>query len=397
MSETEYYSNDDCTNESDNEYGANNDSDDIKIINPDKIKIITSSIISVYDTYLQNNRTNLQPKYQRSLSWSFDKMLLFLDSLYYCPIIPAYILYKLDKIDLLKLRKNNPDSNTLYECIDGQHRFYVMYKFIKSEPVKTGKTLKYLYIKSKDNNTKLFYSINDDIKQLYKSNIRELNIDEKASFNETNLSIQIITQYLDELSKRNMFNRLQNGERVSNLDKLKNTENTITNYLRDNDYFNPDTLFNFWEDIIILDGNIETKTSININLNKLIYFTIRLIVNTDKKNININYLNLNVNKSLLKNTDMTKLSKNIIDDMELIIHNKNKIKDKLNNKKINVEFYILINNLLVNKEYDKFNNLDNILNNYTKFKAYNNIVKNKTTALKIETMNKYYNELLELL
>jgi hypothetical protein len=94
---------------------------------------------------------------------------------------------------------------------------------------------------------------------------------------------------------------------------------------------------------------------------------------------------------------MTKLSKNIIDDMELIIHNKNKIKDKLNNKKINVEFYILINNLLVNKEYDKFNNLDNILNNYTKFKAYNNIVKNKTTALKIETMNKYYNELLELL
>jgi hypothetical protein len=391
MSDTEYYSG------NENHSSSEDEQDVIAIINPENIQISTSGIRSVYDSYLQNGKTILNPRYQRALSWSFEKMLLFLDSLMYCPIIPAYILYKLSKKELEKSRKTDPNFNSLYECIDGQHRFHIMYKYIKSEPVKMGKMSKYLYIMSKDKKTKLFYTITNEIKAKYKSNIRELNIDEKESFNQTNLSIQIITQNLDDISKRSIFNRLQNGERVSNLDKLKNTEHTITNYLREYDYFNPDTLFKFWKDIIILDEKIETKTSINIYLNKLIYFMIRLIVNSDKKNININYLNLNVNKSISHNTDMTKLSRQIEHVMGLIINNKIKIKDKLNGKKINIEFYILINNLLVNKNLDKFNNLNIILNNKNKFKAYNNIVKSKSDHLKIETMNKYYNELLELL
>jgi hypothetical protein len=387
--------------QSDNEYyTATEDEDEeneIKIINPEKIQIKTSSIKTVYDTYLQNNRTILQPSYQRSLSWSFEKMLLFLDSLYYCPIIPAYILYKLSKKELDKLREIKPNSNTLYECIDGQHRFYVIYMFIKGEPIKVGKTIKYLFIKSKDNNTKLFYTINDNIKQKYKNNIRELNIDEKENFNETNLSIQIITQYLDDISKRNIFNRLQNGERVTTLDKLKNTEHNITNYLREHNYFNSNTLFDFWKDIIIFDGNIETKHGINTNLNKLIYFFIRLIVNTDKKNININYLNLNVNKSIINNTEMTRLDNNIEYNIGLIKKYKSKIIDKLQGIKISTEFYILINNLLVNDERQKFNNLHIILNNKNKLNEFNKIHKDKSKVLKIETMKYYNKKLLELL
>lgn len=392
MSDIEYYTDDEYQTASENE----DEQDAISIIKPEKIQIKTSSIRSVYDTFLKNNKTNLQPSYQRSLTWSFEKMLLFLDSLYYCPIIPAYILYKLSKKELEKLRAINPNSQTLYECIDGQHRLIVIYKFIKGEPIKMGKTNKYLYIKDRDNKTKLFYTITDEIRSKYRSNIRELDIDEKENFNETNLSIQIITQYLDDLSKRNIFNRLQNGERVSVLDKLKNTEHIITNFLREQNYFNPDILFNFWKDIIILDGNIETKTGININLNKLIYFLIRLIVNTDKKNLNINYLNLNIYKSILNNTDMTKIDNTIEYIIGKIKNYKQQIKNKLQGKLINIEFYMIINNLLVNNKQNNFNNLHIILDNEKTFKQFNNIHNSKTQVLKSETMNKYYNKLLEL-
>lgn len=370
---------------------------DIRIVKPDKIQIKTSSIRTVFDNYLKNSKTNLQPSYQRSINWSFEKMILFLDSIYYCPIIPAYILYKLSKKELEKIRNVNSNSQTLYECIDGQHRLIVIYKFITGEPIKMGKSNKYLYIKDRDNKTKLFYTITPEIRDKYKSNIRELNIDEKENFNETNLSIQIITQYLDDLSKRNIFNRLQNGERVSGLDKLKNVDNIITDYLREQDYFNPEILFKYWENIISVEGNINTKHGINTNLNNLIYFLIRLIVNTDKKNLNINYLNLNVSKSIINKTEMTNLNKSIEYNMGIINKNKNKIKDKLQGQTINIEFYYLINNLLVNKENAKFNNLHIVLDNKKLFNKFNSIHTNKQTVLKATTINKYYTELHNLL
>lgn len=330
------------------------------------------------------------------MSWTFEKMLLFLDSIYYYPIIPAFILYKLNKKDLIKIREKDSSSQSLYECIDGQHRFIVISKFIRGESIKMGRSNKYLYIKDKKNNMKLFYTITPAIKEKYKSNIRELDIDERESFNETNLSIQIITQYLDDLSKRNIFNRLQNGERVSVIDKLKNCEHTITNYLRENDYFNPNTLFDYWKHIITI-GNIKTKTSININKNKLIYFMIRLILNTYNKNLNINNTNFYITKLIFDDKDKAKVDKPIPEIMKQIHDNKIKIKDKLQNKTITIEFYYLINNLLVNNEIDKFNNLHIVLDSHKLLNKFNNILSTSNTFISIENINKFYNELFDLL
>lgn len=392
MSDTEEY----YTSSENEEY---DEDDTTPNVEASKIKLLTKDIRSVYDQYLKNNITNLQPTYQRSITWSFEKMLLFLDSLYYCPITPAYILYRLSKKELLKLRSKTPNSNTLYECIDGQHRLYVIYKFITGEPIKIGKILKYLYIKDKDKKTKLFYTITDNIKLKlqYKSNIRELNIDEKETFNSTELSVQVINQYLDDFKKRNIFNRLQNGERVSLLDKLKNTENPITNYMRENDLFNHDVLYNDWKDILILKDKIDTKTNISINLNNLVYFIIRLIVITDKQNLNCNYLNMNVNKSIKNNTEMTLVHKTMEFLMSRIVINKSLIATKLNGQKINKEFYYLIHTLLNNELTDKFNNLHTVLNNSKLFKKFNNIHTSTQTVLKIETMEKMYTELKKLL
>lgn len=181
------------------------------------------------------------------------------------------------------------------------------------------------------------------------------------------------------------------------MDKLKNVDNIITDYLREQDYFNPEILFKYWENIISVEGNINTKHGINTNLNNLIYFLIRLIVNTDKKNLNINYLNLNVSKSIINKTEMTNLNNSIEYNMGIINKYKNKIKDKLQGQTINIEFYYLINNLLVNKENVKFNNLHVVLENKKLFNKFNTIHTNKQTVLKATTINKYYTELYNLL
>jgi ABC-type Zn2+ transport system substrate-binding protein/surface adhesin len=102
--------------EDEEEYEEEEDEEDENnlIINSNNITLNNCTIISVYEQFLKNNTTELQPSYQRSLTWSFEKMLLFLDSLYYCPIIPAFILYKLSKDELKKKRKDNPNTTILY-------------------------------------------------------------------------------------------------------------------------------------------------------------------------------------------------------------------------------------------------------------------------------------------
>lgn len=362
----------------------------IQTINPDNIQIKTSSIKCIYESYLKENRTDLQPSYQRSIAWKFDKMLLFLDSLYNCPIIPAFILYKLNKSELASIRKNEPNTRQLYECIDGQHRFWVIYKFMKGESV-TEDGQDYLYIKSEDDNMKLFYNLNDNIRKKYKTNIRELNIDEKNKFDETNLSIQIITQSLNDISKRNLFNRLQNGENVSKLDTFKNVEHIITNYLRENNYFDPEVIVKFWKDIILLSGVNDYKSS---NIRTLIYFTIRLIINTENKNINVTYTDTTLESSIINNTEKSKIGQPMDTIFTDIRKYREKIIEKAKGRKLTPEFYLLINNLLVNKEITKFNNLSIIFNNYLKFKYFNEIGK-KTTINK--DMKQKYDELLKLL
>lgn len=389
----------DSDSESESETEEESDEEEtIRIINPDNIKLNNCTIMSVYEQFLKNNSTELQPSYQRSLSWSFEKMLLLLDSLYYCPIIPAFILYKLSKKELQKIRELKCNTNKKYECIDGQHRLITIEKFISGQPIIIGNVDKYLYIKDRKTNEKLFYIINDEIKKKYKKNIRKLDIDEIENFNSTQLSIHIITQYLDDLSKRNIFNRLQNGDRVSTIDKLKNYENPITNYLRSNGYFQYEKLFSMWKNIIILNGKTVTKEGRKINFNNLIYFMIRLIIITNNKNLNINYLSTNINKSLEHNTDMTKIDKQIEYLMGIIKKNITRIEDVLQGKKISIEFYYLIHNLLINNKEDNFRNIKKILDNKKKFEKFNEIHNRKSkTTLKIETMEDKYKEFCKLL
>jgi hypothetical protein len=184
--------------------------------------------------YLELNDINLRPIYQRDIRWTLSKMSVFLSTIMNGGIVPEILLYKL----------HSDESNEYkYECIDGQHRLFVISHFRSGEYVKIpGKTPFLIYIEFYNEDTKqtehLFYEKNDATED-YKVNnpskiVSYLTKEEKNDFDDFVLNVKTITKPLHINSRREIFTSLQNGIPVRNSDALKNyTRHSFIQYLSD--------------------------------------------------------------------------------------------------------------------------------------------------------------------
>jgi hypothetical protein len=377
-------------------------------IEEEQIKISSNNIdskqygiSSVYYTFLERNSINLQPSYQRSLSWSYEKMNLFLDSLFYCPVIPSFILYKLHNKELSELRIKEKESKILFECIDGQHRLTVIKYFMENIPIKIGDYNKYLYIKDKNIDTshiKIFYKITAELENKYKKkNIREMTIDEKSDFENTTLSVQTITRFLTNNEKCSLFNRLQNGEKVNSVSKFKNENHPLTNFLRENNIINY-SLVDVWKKILILNENIfKDKKGKDILVGKIALFIIKLILVLDKKTPNFSFLDSNICKSIKKNCPLTQINGNIQELYNNVLIIKKNI-EKVITVKIIEEFYYLLHYLYIDKPL-LFQNINILLLDDELFTQFNSVetYKNKEKTLSKDNINKKYKEMVEFI
>lgn len=326
-----------------------------------KINNITS-IITIYNTYFNRNNINLKPNYQRELTWSFDKMCIFIDSIMKGYVIPSFILSTIHN-------KNNNNYN--YECIDGQHRLTVLKKYMNSESIKIGQYEKYIFFEKYENDKKIkiFYQLNNSIEKKYK-NYRVMTDEEKMFFEDTQLQFVIIESDITDIQKCDIFNRLQNGEKVNGITKVKNINHKITDYLRNNNIIS-NTIVNEFKDII-KNKIIKRNTEFSL-IEYYTYLVIRLIVIYDKKNFEINFLNLNIQKYLMHNSPIMKIKGDMNDIYTDIIKHKNEIKNKINFLLIPELFLIIffikvynteIFNLLNKKSTDLLNKNYNTIDSY---------------------------------
>ena len=389
---------------SDNEELSDNESDDEDIIeNKLEKKNEITSISTIYHNYFTRNRINLQPNYQREFTWTFEKMCMLIDSLMKGYVIPSFILYKISPDE----KKENKNVNYDYECIDGQHRLKVLQKFMNSESITIGPYEKYIYWENikKDklgNKTKekVFYKLIPEIKAKYKKDAREMTVEEKNFFEDTQLQFIFITSKLVDKQKCDIFNRLQNGEKVSSITKVKNISHPITNYLRNHNIISL-SIIDEWNDII--KTNLSKRGSVNSKNNYLIdhftYLVIRLIMIYDKKSLDINYLNLNIRKYLECNYLSTQLTSDIDVIYKNIIKIKNKITKKFDGYNLISELYIIIFFIKINNEekYDKLNkkSIKEIMVNYNNLDKYKLNDKNKVVSK--DTMNKFYKEIIDII
>jgi hypothetical protein len=147
---------------------------------------------------IDNNKLNLDPKYQRSVVWTDDKMMSLIDSIihryYYPPIILNLI-------------------NGYYNCIDGKQRITSIMKFL---------------------NNKIYYSINDD--KIY---FKDFDEQSKELFLTTQFQVCLYTE-LDYHVEVEIFRRVQKGVIMTTMEIMKshNSELICDIINKTNNYIN---------------------------------------------------------------------------------------------------------------------------------------------------------------
>jgi hypothetical protein len=377
--------------ESDNISDGESDSESIDDeLNQINTQITTKSICAIYHEYLKEDKLLLSPEYQRDLCWSVDKMILFIDTIMKEWIVPNYVIYKLTSTEA----KNNEHS---YECIDGQHRLTSIKWFM--EGIRDPITKKYVYYKL--GKERIFYSLtNDQLLEVKKNmpkhyKIRNFTKIEKNIFDDYQMSFHIISckNGLKIQTKCSIFNRLQNGERVASYEKLKNNPNNIiTNCIRNNQ------LLKYMNDIKFIDIIDIKKMKKYEGFN--IYFLIRTFLIIDKKNLDVNYLDLNIKKYLESNdgngsesvrlkNDITNLLEKVLDIINFISSNKSIV------KKIIPELAYIYICIYANYGKDMLDKVLKSMVNNTK--DYNKITSYKTSVGKVTSltcMNTQYESLI---
>lgn len=181
-----------------------------------------STVNNLYNTYLKDDTIILRPIYQRNFCWTSAQQELLIDSLINGFPIPSILIAEI--------------ADYKYECIDGQHRLHTIKQFIENK------------LTYKDPHTNNYYYYEDNAANPINFEMKKskmylpLPIHMKKDFERRQICIIIIDKStkLDEYHKRALFQRLQNGTRVSSVHKIKNIDHMITNKLASLSYMNCD-------------------------------------------------------------------------------------------------------------------------------------------------------------
>jgi hypothetical protein len=154
---------------------------------------------------------------------------------------------------------------------------------------------------------------------------------EKNKFDNFQMSLHVLSAQngLTIGTKCDIFNRLQNGEKVSSYDKLKNLHtNPITSIIRSHKLLTWLNEINFINKVAFTARKTTIKHAESFN----IYFLIRTFLIIDKKTLETNYLDINIKKyleanngsgnlSVRLNTDIRDLIPKVIEILEWIAKN----------------------------------------------------------------------------
>ena len=181
----------------------------------------TRSIKSIA-TDLGNDEVNLKPEYQRDLRWSPDQMSGLISTVMNGQLMPQIMLYKLQDGD------NHEGEDYSYECIDGQHRLFVLCQFRKCETVALPRTKPFMISwYHEESKTHVFYKETNDTKQWAQENsptkeIAYMTKEERDYFDKFTLQVMTIHTPVSLVERCKMFTTLQQGKQNTGSDLLKN-------------------------------------------------------------------------------------------------------------------------------------------------------------------------------
>jgi len=324
------------------------------------IQSATSSyqLRSFYDQYLKTNKINLCPDYQRDFTWNIEKQNLFIDSIIRGYIIPNIIMRKI---------------GSKYECVDGQHRLKVIKHYIESTKILD---VNIRWEKKEENTIKRYlYEENELSKLIRMQNKGYLSKHHKDRFDSYQLNVTIINSKIDESQMCQIFTRLQNGERITNIDKFKNScQHPLIKYIKDNNLFSYKTYSeNPWN--ILFDKYLSSSKCITKTTSKrhLILAIVRFGLIKQNKSLNCgSYLDLNIEKYLEANSPIVNITidiKDIFDDLIKFLEDIVDLNVKLCKYLLFIFMHLYLNNKnLYKKMKEKINDIADT--DYNKYETY---------------------------
>ncbi len=169
---------------------------------------------------------NLRPIYQRDIKWKKLHMCNLIGTVMNQGLIPGIILYK------LQAEERVAGCPFRYEMVDGQHRYFALNKFFKSELVTEagGKPFLITWIyrdKTANRDIHILYKENDATKEWIAQNrglaFDYMTEDEQDVFNSYKIDKKEIKDRLTLDQRREIFTKLQCGSPVRGSDFYKNT------------------------------------------------------------------------------------------------------------------------------------------------------------------------------
>lgn len=167
--------------------------------------------------------TDLHPTYQRDIRWTKDKMNALIGTIMETGVVPALLLYKLQAGDERKCESYE------WECIDGQHRLFVLMHFLRSRPVRLdGREwmIAWEWTGEDGQVTHVFFDETEDTKRWIAAHpaVRHdyMTKEEKVAFSTFKMEVKEIKDPLTLEQRCSIFTSLQQGVQVRGSDLLKN-------------------------------------------------------------------------------------------------------------------------------------------------------------------------------
>lgn len=173
------------------------------------------------------SKINMRPKYQRAIRWGLDNMCDLIDTVMCRGFIPGICLYKLHDTD------EKEDVGHTKECVDGQHRLFVLCQYLLGEEFRLpGKKKPFLiswnHLDTAGRITHVFYEKTADTEKWENDHptllVGYMTPKEKEDFAEYTVSITEFTTQMSLSQRRTLFRKLQMGSPVRGSDLYKNSD-----------------------------------------------------------------------------------------------------------------------------------------------------------------------------
>jgi len=177
------------------------------------------------------DKVNIRPDYQRDIKWLQPQMCELIDTVMSGGYMPDVVLYQLQPSEV---------TSDVLECIDGQHRLFVLSTFIEGKMVALQGKKPFMITwdyKREGEITHVFYKENEQTKD-YLANHPDwikadnyMTEDERWAFDSFVIGIKQITTPLTINQRKKLFTTMQQGTPVRNSDFHKNADEPLTTFI----------------------------------------------------------------------------------------------------------------------------------------------------------------------